>query len=57
MGDTCERAAARENRFIEFKSDNLLQTDAGGKKLLQSVAAFANARGGDLLLGMAEAKA
>jgi len=47
-------AAARENRFIEFKSEYLPQSDPGKKKFLQSVAAFANTRGGDLVLGMKE---
>ena len=52
--DALISAAARENRFIDFKSEYLPQTDAGKKKLLQSVAAFANTRGGDLVLGMKE---
>lgn len=47
-------AQAQENRFIEFKSEYLPQSDSGKKKFLQSVAAFANSRGGDLVLGMAE---
>jgi predicted HTH transcriptional regulator len=50
--DALIKSEARENRFIEFKSENLLTTDGGRKKFLQSVAAFANSRGGDLVLGM-----
>lgn len=47
-------AAARENRFLEFKSEYLPQTDGGKRKFLQSITAFGNSRGGDLILGMAE---
>lgn len=48
------KAGAREDRFLEFKSDYLPQTDSGKRKFLQSVTAFANSHGGDLILGMAE---
>src|SRR6185437_10738504 len=47
---------ARENQFIEFKSAYLPDTDGGKKKFLQSVASFANARGGDLILGIQESE-
>jgi hypothetical protein len=47
-------ASAREDRFLEFKSEYLPQTDGGKREFLQSIAAFANSRGGDLVLGITQ---
>ncbi len=44
----------REDRSIEFKSEYLPAGDSGKKRFLQSVAAFANVRGGDLVRGLKE---
>jgi hypothetical protein len=48
-------AQVRESRFIEFKGEFLLDSGGGKKKFLQSIAAFANAHGGDFLMGISEA--
>jgi len=45
---------AREDRWIEFKSENICQKER--KKFLQGVAAFANSQGGDMVLGIREEK-
>ena len=42
----------REGRTIEYKSELNLKTDDAKRKFLATIASFANAAGGDLVLGM-----
>ncbi|HTU35958.1 MAG TPA: ATP-binding protein, partial [Candidatus Acidoferrum sp.] len=46
--------ATREGRTIEYKQELAVRTDAEKKEFLADVSSFANASGGDLLLGVEE---
>ncbi len=49
-------SGAREDRYLEFKRIWVLADDKGKREFLKAVSAFANSRGGDLVLGMKAVK-
>ena len=45
---------ARESLYIDYKREPYASNDAGKKEFLADVSSFANAAGGDIVIGMAE---